>query len=397
MTRDVIIVGGGPAGSTAGALLASEGLDVLVLEREKFPRFHIGESLLPIDLPVFDRLGFSPKGLPAVYKSGADFINERTSEFGRFAFSEGLSGTPLHAWQVERSVFDLGLLERARSLGAEVREETRVTDVRILEDGVEVDSSGAKSGTESARFVIDATGRDRILARKQKTYERIGDLGYAAVYAHFDDLSEAADAELRETGNILIFMLEKGWAWGIPLAGRRLSVGFVSAQKGVVSTEYFEAQYAASPMLQRLTRGASRSELSVVGDNSYRNTTPVGSRYGCIGDANFFLDPVFSSGVTFAICGAERLVDLLVPALAEGREDEDDLLAPLAADMRHAYDVFGALLHRFYNTNLVANLFFYEDPDRDLRSGLISILAGDVWRKDNPFQNMLLRSRHRRT
>lgn len=395
--RDVIIVGGGPAGSTAGALLAHEGLDVLVIEREKFPRFHIGESLLPIDLPVFERLGFSPKGLPSVYKSGADFLNERSGEFGRFAFSEGLEGTPSHAWQVERSVFDHGLLERARALGAEVREETRVTDIRIGTDGVEVDSTGQRSGTESARFVIDATGRDRMLARQQKTYERIGDLGYAAVYAHFDALSEEADAELRETGNILIFMLERGWAWGIPLPGRRLSVGFVSAKKGVVSAEYFEEQFAASPTLQRLTRGATRSELSLVGDNSYRNVAPVGARYGCIGDANFFLDPVFSSGVTFAICGAEKLVDLLTPALADGCEDQDDLLAPLAADMKHAYDVFGALLQRFYNTNLVANLFFYDDPDLALRSGLITILAGDVWRDDNPFQNMLLRGRHRST
>ncbi|HJK95291.1 MAG TPA: tryptophan 7-halogenase, partial [Polyangiaceae bacterium LLY-WYZ-15_(1-7)] len=354
--------------------------------------------LLPAELPVFDALGFDPEGLPAVYKAGADFLDESTGDYARFDFCDALEGTGGHAWQVDRATFDERLAARARALGAEVRFGVRATAVRTPEDRAgdraEVELEGGE--VLQARYVVDATGRDRLLCKQNRSFERIDGFGVAAVWAHFDALSDAAVERLTESGNITVLILDKGWGWVIPLPKGRLSVGFVSSERGVVSEAWFEEQYAKSAFLQELTAGARRSELSVIGDYSFKNTQPFGPRYGCVGDASAFLDPVFSSGVAFAMDSAHALVELLEPALREGREAAPDLLEPLAAKMNRAYEVFGALIHSFYHTNLVKNLFFYDDPDPQLRAGLISILAGDVWRDDNPFQDMVMRSARRR-
>ncbi len=392
--RDVIVVGAGPAGSTIAGLLAKDGFDVLLLERETFPRFHIGESLLPAEIPVFEALGFNPEPLPSLYKAGATFIDETTHEKGVFPFAEGLPGTRPHAWQVNRASFDKALADHASELGAEVRFATRVQSADWDQNEARV--TLANGQTERARYLVDATGRDRLLCKQQKSFERISGLGLAAVWAHFDGLSQAAQDELYSDGNIIVLMIDQGWGWLIPLAGGRLSVGFVSAKQGVVSEDWFQRCVDSSPLLQRVTEGAEMSEVVMAGDYSFKNTKPSGSRYACIGDARAFLDPVFSSGVAFAMASALQLHEELSPALREGREDEPELAAPVAKKMQHAYDVFGATIYSFYHTHLVRNVFFYDDPDPELRAGFISVLAGDLWRDDNKFQKMMLRSRRRR-
>ncbi|MCB9616374.1 MAG: tryptophan 7-halogenase [Sandaracinus sp.] len=394
MQYDVIVIGAGPAGSTTAGLLAKDGHRVLVLEQDTFPRFKIGESLLPAELLVFDALGFEPKGRFA-YKAGADFLDERTGQFARFNFCDALHGTRSHAYQVDRARFDVELSECAKRLGAEVRFATKVA--RVEADDASARVHLADGETLQARYVVDATGRERLLCKQHKTFERIEGFGMAAVWAHFDELSDEGESELHDAGegNITVLILDKGWGWVIPLAGRRLSVGFVSAEKGVVSEAWWEERYAASEKLQRITRGAKRSALQVLGDYSFKNTLPSGARFGCVGDSRAFLDPVFSSGVAFAMDGAHHAWKILSPALKEGREADPELLAPLAAKMDHAYAVFGALIHSFYHTKIVDNVFFYDDPDPELRSGFISVLAGDVWRDDNKFQAMLLRSQRR--
>ncbi|MFK7999434.1 MAG: NAD(P)/FAD-dependent oxidoreductase [Polyangiales bacterium] len=391
--HDCIVVGGGPAGSTVGSLLAKDGHDVLVLEADVFPRFHIGESLLPSELPIFEKLGFEMSGMSSVFKEGADFLDERSGKCARFAFAEGLEGTRPHSYQVERAVFDEALLNHCAGLGAQVQQDTKVVDIDIQKDFVCVRTADAD---HRARYVVDATGRDRVLSKQHKSYERLQGLGLAAVWAHFDGMPAKPREELEKTGNIIVLMLESGWGWVIPLNGGRVSIGFVSAEKGVVSHDWFEEVFAASPFLQRITKGAPRSPLQMVGDYSYKNTSPHGPRWACVGDANGFLDPVFSSGVALAMAGAEKLAELLSPALAEKREDDAALMAPMQAHMDHAYGVFNAVLQSFYHTNLVDNLFFYDDPDMNLRAGLISILAGDVWRDDNDFQKMILRRNEKR-
>lgn len=391
---DVLIAGGGPGGTTAAALLADAGHSVLLLERERFPRFHIGESLLPSELPIFEKLGFDAETLPAVFKKGADFIDEATGDFARYPFDEGMEGTGPHAWQVERAPFDTRLMAIARAKGADCREGVKVDSVETNADGVVAHAGGE---TFRARYFIDATGRDRLMCKREKSYERIEGFGRAAIWTRYEGLKQEAVDELLETGNITVLMVPKGWGWIIPLVGGELSVGFVSAEKGVVTEDWYRERFEASPMLQRLTEGATEGPLEKAGDYSYKNTRPNGPRWGCIGDAAGFLDPVFSSGVALAMESADRLTELLSPALKAGTEDDPELLAPLEAHMDRAYEVFGAVIHSFYHTNMVKNLFFYDDPDQQLRSGLITVLAGDLWRDDNPFVKLIMRSSRRST
>lgn len=387
--HDVVIVGCGPAGSTAANLLARAGRDVVVLERERFPRFHIGESLLPIDLPLFERLGLRLDGGRYHFKQGAEFWDERTGDYAFFSFADAMSGTPPHAWQVDRAAFDEQLAAEARARGADLRFGVTVRDLRPDADGVTVLADGAEL---RARYLLDATGQDAWLARRARSVSPIRELGRAAVFTHFEGLAPEVRAELDPQGNIKVLLVEDGWHWLIPLVGGRLSVGLVK-WRGKLDEAALDAALAASPLIQRLTAGARRGETRIIANWSYRNTQASGPRWACVGDAAAFLDPVFSSGVSLAMLGAEKAVDLLLPALAAGEEADPRLMAPWATHMQPAYNTFEQLIRRFYHTRLVHHLFFAAEPDPALRRGLISVLAGDVWRRDNPFQTMLESSR----
>jgi len=390
--RDVLIIGGGPGGSTCATLLAQHGRQVLLLEKDKFPRFHIGESLLPCDLPIFARLGVSLDGGPFLRKAGAEFINESTGQRCNFVFERGLPGTPGHAYQVERARFDDLLLTRARQAGAQVRDCERVTSVSLGGDHVEATT---EAGVHRGRYLIDATGQDAFLARRNRTIEPLRDFGVAAVFCHFDGLSSDVASELGLSGNIQVLILDHGWAWLIPLHGRRLSCGVVTRKTGVTDA-LLDDTIAASAHITRLTCGATRSGARIIRNFSYRNARTRGPRWTCVGDASIFLDPVFSSGVSLAMLAGERTADLLAPALREGREADPELMAPVAEHMHTAYVSFATLIGAFYKTRLVDNVFFAPDPDPEIVSGLVSVLAGDVWRSDNRFQRGLVSSSKRR-
>jgi flavin-dependent dehydrogenase len=386
--RDVIIVGGGPAGSTAANLLAQAGHDVLLLEKETFPRFHIGESLLPIDLPIFARLGVKLPADRYIKKDGAEFIDEKTGQTVTFAFDRALNGTPRHAYQVERSKFDHDLLRQAAAKGAEVREGVKVAGVTFDADAARVETS---AGPERARYFIDATGQDAMLARSRRTVEPLKGFGCVAVFRHYDGLKQEIADELAETGNIKILLVPDGWVWLIPLSGRRLSVGVVS-RFAVSGPETLEATEAASPIIQRLVAGAIFSEARIIRNFSFRNGAAYGARHACIGDASCFLDPVFSSGVSLAMLGGESVADRLSAALREGREADPKLMAEHAERMTVGYRAFATLIYRFYHARLCYNLFFPNPDNAMYAPGITSLLGGDFWRDDNPFQQMLLRS-----
>ena len=394
-TYDVIVIGGGPSGSTASNLLAQAGSRVLTLERETFPRFHIGESLLPCDLAVFQRLGVDPKDKGFLYKSGAEFLDERIGGHTEYPFADALPGTPDHAYQVVRSTFDEWLLERAAALGAEVHQGERALSVEMGETQVEV---ATDKGRYTARYVIDATGQDALLGRRARTTRQLVDFGLAANYSHWTELDPEIDRELCETtkGNIKVLFVDDGWCWAIPQGDRQISIGVVSRRKGMDST-WIDKQIEVSPFLARITRGAKRvRKPGVIASFSFHNEKQHGSRWACTGDAACFLDPVFSSGVSLGMVGAAHLVDTLVPALREGREADPALLDAHATHMAHAYDVFATLINSFYHTPLLHGLFFAPEQDAILRKGLTSVLAGDVWRNDNPFQEKLMASKRRR-
>jgi len=387
--RDVLVMGGGPAGSTVANLLAQAGHDVLLLEKETFPRFHIGESLLPIDLPIFERLGVRLD--PAVFlrKDGAEFLDERTGQAATFLFAEGLPGTPTHAYQVERATFDHALLEAAQAQGVDVREGTAVSEVDLdgAPDRVRVLTA---QGAHEARYLVDATGQDAFLARRHRTAEPYQGFGRVAIFRHHEGLSPAVAAELARTGNIKVLIVPEGWMWVIPLSGARLSVGIVS-RNAVQGTQLLDEAFAASPLLQRLTAGTSATAPRVIRNFSYRNQVAHGPRWACAGDAACFLDPVFSSGVSLAMLSGSSLADALTPALRAGSEGAPTLLAGHAARMHTGYKSFSGLIRRFYDHALVRSLFFHDTENEIYRAGITSVLGGDLWRDDNAFQQILLR------
>jgi len=388
--HDVVVIGGGPAGSTVANLLAHDGHDVLVLEKEIFPRFHIGESLLPIDLPIFERLGVKLEFKDFIRKDGAEFIDERTGATATFVFREGLQGTPKHAYQVERSRFDHHLLKQAEARGAKVRYGVRVQEMAVENGAVRIDTK--EHGTFQARYMIDATGQDAFMARSNKTVQPLKGFGCVAVFRHFDGLAPEIFEELTASGNIKILMVPDGWVWVIPLAGPRLSVGVVSRHAITNPEETLDRTIAASPILQRLTKGATSTEPRIIRNFSYRNRQPYGSRWGCAGDASCFLDPVFSSGVSLAMLAGESVAGKLSPALRAGTEDDPNLLAAHAKRMEIGYKTFAAIVYRFYHAELVERLFFPETEGQPLRAGITSVLGADFFRDDNPFQQMLLNS-----
>ncbi len=388
LDADVLVIGAGPGGATAAALLAAEGFSVVVLEKDAFPRDRIGESLLPGLMPVLDRLGVTPCDDTYVYKRGARFVCEHSDRQQAFEFRHALPGAAEHAWHVDRARFDTQLRDRAVELGADVRHGETVTDLGVDADSAWVQTRDAQL---RGRYLIDSSGQSRLLARRRDAVAPYSRFGHCAVYTHFED---ADTGQLGPDFDIRIMLRPEGWGWIIPLPGRRLSVGVVSKQK--VAQQDLDEGLLAGPLCRSLTEGARRLATRVVGNYSYANTEPSGPRFAAAGDAACFLDPVFSSGVTLAMRGAADLVDALAPALRDGREATDGLLTDYHCSMDRAYRTFAGLVERFYNTRFAESYFLGGDLGEDLRRGVMSVLAGDVWRDDNPFQDMLLSARRRK-
>jgi flavin-dependent dehydrogenase len=386
---EVLVIGGGPAGSTAGALLAEAGVDVAVIEKEHFPRFHIGESLLSLDMPILKRLRIPTDTF--LYKAGARFIDERIGATVRFNFCDALpERRGDHAWQVERAVFDNLIMNAAKERGARVFEGRKVVGIDVGADRVTVETE--EKERFHGRYLVDATGQDAILGRKAKSVVPFKGIGRAGVFCHFHGLSKEAQEEFCATGDTNIIVLPDSWTWHIPLTGGRLSCGVVTSRKGV-DLSLFEWFMAQSPMTRRLTQGTHQTPRRIIRNYSYFNSLSHGARFTCVGDAAAFLDPLFSSGVSLAMVSGEKMAEILIPALREGREAEPQLMDALSGYMDISYRTFGELIWRYYNTGLVHRIFF-QKPGRDIhRPGISSVVSGDMWRDDNPFQKLLLGAR----
>ena len=317
---DVAILGGGPAGSTAAALLASAGRRVVVFEREKFPRFHIGESLLPRSMATLARSGALPKVEQAGFmkKFGAEIASGCGTSESRFYFRDGFRPQSESAFQVPRAEFDKLLLDHAAECGAEVREETPVESVDFLPDQARVTPAGSTDPI-TCRYVLDCTGRNSFLATKFASKQNYPGLDKIAIYAHYENVARPTGIDGTLTRMV---RARDRWFWMIPLTETKMSVGVVmdtAVFRNAKTTPetLLEQSIASLPVMMDRMRGSLlATRVHVSGDYSYTNKVLSGPRWLTAGDAGGFIDPVFSSGVFLAILGAEQAADALEAALA---------------------------------------------------------------------------------
>ena len=310
-SADVVIIGGGPGGSTAGALLAEKGWRVLLLEKDRHPRFHIGESLLPLNLPLFEQLGCAPAiEKVGLVKNSVQFHSIEHQASQTFAFADAWDGLPKYAYQVRRSEFDLALLQHARGRGVEVIESCRAGNVRFESDQVVVEAKcgDGRSLIATARYLIDATGRDTFMASRLGIKRKNPKHTSAALYGHFRGAQRnAGDAE----GDIEIYWFAHGWMWFIPLADGTTSVGavcwpyYLKTRDTDPSTFFLRTLQTCPPLWERVKNATLIEPATATGNYSYTSDRMAGDRYVMVGDAFAFVDPVFSSGVYLAMNSAQ--------------------------------------------------------------------------------------------
>ena len=403
-TFDVVVVGGGPGGSSAGAFLAKHGRKVLVLERETFPRFHIGESLLPAGWELWERIG-AKEALEA-----ARFTIKQGVMFGMFGAKEDVTLLTAEfpeffprpwAYHVERAEFDQIMLDNAKKQGAEVRMNWTVKEVVFENEkaiGVLAGPNGEKPHEIRAKVTVDATGRDCLLARKLKLRKPDPALNKVAHFTHFrggfrrdaKDVVQDLAPVLPTSSATDIHTVDGGWLWYIPLKADIVSVGAVLDAKYAAGLpggpqEKFDAALAACPKVAGWLEGAEQTmEMHTISSISYLNDRFVGDGFVLVGDAAMFVDPIFSAGVTLATRAAVYAGEQILECF-----EKDDFsaaaLAPYEARIRHP---MGAIFKMIYNWYAIlerkdaSNLISLSRRAPLLRERLIVLLSGGYDKMD---------------
>ena len=385
---DVAIIGGGPAGSTAAALLAERGYRVTLLEKAHHPRFHIGESLLPANLPLLEKLGVADEVKAiGMEKWGAEFVSPWHDHKQAFEFADALDKSMPMAYQVRRSEFDEILIRNASRKNARVVEGCQVHDVNFLPNNagalIQARHDDGSAETVHARFVLDASGRDTFLGNRFKAKRRNKQHNSTAIYGHFTGAERNPG---KAEGNITIYWFDHGWFWVIPLADGTTSVGAVSwpyylktRNKKPLEEFLLETIALCPPLNARLHNAKLLSGVEATGNFSYVCDHTHGSNYLLLGDAYTFIDPVFSSGVMLAMQSAFVGAETVDTCLQNPRKAAS-ALKKFDRMMRIGPKEFSWFIYRVTNPTL-RNMFMAPRNIFRVQEGLLSVLAGDVFGK----------------
>jgi flavin-dependent dehydrogenase len=387
---DAIVIGCGPAGSTAAAVLASKGRRVLVLEKEKFPRYHIGESLIPYTYFPLERIGLieKMKGSHFTKKYSVQFVSPDGRASHPFYFFKHLKHEAADTWQVLRSEFDQLLMNNAREKGAEVIEEVTVRET-IERDGYVVGVKAVNKAGEPLEFfapmTIDATGRDAFSVARHGWKVRDPYLNKIAIWTYFKGAMR--DTGVDEGATTVAYVPEKGWFWYIPLAGDVVSVGIVAEKDYLYSgsrdlAEIFHREVGNNKWIeQHIAVGEQFGPYRVTGEYSYRSRHCAANGLVLIGDAFAFLDPVFSSGVFVALCSGERAADAVDQALNDG-DYSAARFAPYGADICRGIEAMRRLVYAFYDHAFSFGAFVKKYPH--LTGDLTDCLIGNLFMDFDP-------------
>ena len=396
---DVIVMGGGPAGSSAASMLAREGRSVVLFEKEVFPRHHIGESLMTDTYWTFKRMGFLEKlkESPFTRKYSVQFANQAGRESRPFYFFEANHHESAVTWQVTRSVFDKMLIDHAAEQGAQIYQGVLVKQVLFENDqatGVEVQMTDGQTKQFTAKVIVDATGQSAILSNRFRWRVRDQKLKKAVLYSYFKDAHREPDLNGGATLVLRTGAGSNGWFWYIPLENNITSVGIVAdpdylvKDRGQDLAKIFHEEIEKCQSCRRRVVNAERvDKIYSLIDYSYRSRQVAGDGFILIGDAYGFLDPIYSSGVLLALKMAELATDAIHDAFS-ANDFSAARLGQFQTKLDTGIESMRKLVHAFYSDGFSFSQFLQKYPDQ--RVNIINLLIGDVFKEgvDNIYSPM---------